>query len=649
MEDNEGGNGSLYQPLYTIRLLRFKASNDCSKFGGDLEIFPLSSCPPFVALSYTWVPESYSHLMNINGYDVKILDSLYPFVKLLPSLPEFSPDTWWWIDSICINQKDEQEKSSQIQLMGKIWERAEKTIVWLGKEVDKNFSEESRDCTRAISTLHRLEKKRWEFTRDDGSLDRAEFRQLRDPKWGMDWTSVERFLLRPWWRRVWTLQEFLIGDKVMFYCGKRSISQSSFHVAMYALWSLGASDGMLINTKAYKAGWNRRRMNQWYGKRKEEMGLVAMIAYMGDCGVTDERDRVYSLLGVARDADMVGNIDPTDNVDKVYTKLVRCFVSRYDSLDIICFSHLFNAFAPRSRIGTALPSWVPDWRAQIGTKVIPVMASQGSRKSIGNFRPPAIIEATAIYAASGDHAPRVKISKDLRILTCEGVILDIVDGLGGTKYNDQGERFNDVEMHERPLIQSVSTTNCLEEGATDGDFDLMGCVSRCLVLDREDRYLGNNMPHDFFRTDFVAFCNAALKTPQIVHPLFLEWFEMNKSLRMQGRTIKECCKHAKPLKIQADFESLANDKGFLSRFRDTAVEMARRLIITGRGYVGMAPSRAAKGDIVCVLFGCSIPVLLREIDRGSYAFIGEVYLDGFMNGEGLHRASGKTERRFCLM
>jgi hypothetical protein len=78
------------------------------------------------------------------------------------------------------------------------------------------------------------------------------------------------------------------------------------------------------------------------------------------------------------------------------------------------------------------------------------------------------------------------------------------------------------------------------------------------------------------------------------------------------------------------------------------MEMARRLT-TGRGDVGMAPNRAAKGDIVRVLFGCSIPVSLGEMDRGSYQFIGEVYLDGFMNGEGLDRASGKTERRFRLV
>lgn len=79
--------------------------------------------------------------------------------------------------------------------------------------------------------------------------------------------------------------------------------------------------------------------------------------------------------------------------------------------------------------------------------------------------------------------------------------------------------------------------------------------------------------------------------------------------------------------------------GFLRRFGDTVLGMARRLVITRAGHVGMAPCRSMQGDIVCLLYGCSIPVLLRERESGSYEFVGEVYLDGFMNGEGLDQES----------
>ena len=82
---------------------------------------------------------------------------------------------------------------------------------------------------------------------------------------------------------------------------------------------------------------------------------------------------------------------------------------------------------------------------------------------------------------------------------------------------------------------------------------------------------------------------------------------------------------------------------FVSRLHDTKREigMARRLVITNDGYIGMTPYRAKKGDLICVLLGCSIPVVLRKRENerlegfigDSYEFIGECYLHGFMNGE----------------
>jgi hypothetical protein len=82
---------------------------------------------------------------------------------------------------------------------------------------------------------------------------------------------------------------------------------------------------------------------------------------------------------------------------------------------------------------------------------------------------------------------------------------------------------------------------------------------------------------------------------------------------------------------------------FVSRLHDTKGEigMARRLVTTNEGHIGMTPYRAKKGDLICVLLGCSIPVVLRKREQEwsegfigeSYEFIGECYLHGFMNGE----------------
>jgi hypothetical protein len=53
--------------------------------------------------------------------------------------------------------------------------------------------------------------------------------------------------------------------------------------------------------------------------------------------------------------------------------------------------------------------------------------------------------------------------------------------------------------------------------------------------------------------------------------------------------------------------------------------------------VGLIPQRARFGDFVCVLYGCSVPVILRRYHtppgRPYWRLLGDAYVDGIMNGE----------------
>lgn len=89
---------------------------------------------------------------------------------------------------------------------------------------------------------------------------------------------------------------------------------------------------------------------------------------------------------------------------------------------------------------------------------------------------------------------------------------------------------------------------------------------------------------------------------------------------------------------------------FYNRFFDTVVRMSLRLIVTQAGLIGSGPDKVMKGDLVCVLFGCSVPVLLRPRRSGqetTWSFIGECFLDGFMEGADLEQPDFE-EREFCI-
>lgn len=54
---------------------------------------------------------------------------------------------------------------------------------------------------------------------------------------------------------------------------------------------------------------------------------------------------------------------------------------------------------------------------------------------------------------------------------------------------------------------------------------------------------------------------------------------------------------------------------------------------TGRDYIGIAPQESQKSDVICIFFGCSVPVVLQPQDNGDFKFVGECYVHGVMDGE----------------
>ncbi|KAI1144510.1 HET-domain-containing protein [Hypoxylon sp. FL0543] len=89
----------------------------------------------------------------------------------------------------------------------------------------------------------------------------------------------------------------------------------------------------------------------------------------------------------------------------------------------------------------------------------------------------------------------------------------------------------------------------------------------------------------------------------------------------------------------SDYEFDRDDFQLSSPYR-TALKEARvirgaRLIVTTDGYLGIAPASAEPGDVVCVILGCSTPLLLRPLGNGEFRLVGPCFVAGLANGEGL--------------
>lgn len=631
---------AIYQPLgnaEAVRLLKFLAS-DGPCLRANLVEFSLNDphLVPFTTVSYTWGNTYSDEPFMLNGQRVPILRSVAPLLRMLKSnaCPDFdSRHDYLWVDSICINQKNHGERAAQVKLMGKIYTQASQTVVWLG--------EQSHDTDQAIDFLVTLGQRRREFRM---AAKKGMQRVPADLKGHPGWASLETFLQNPWWRRVWTLQEYLIpgSGELRFYCGGKSLSRQAFGHGIDALELCKPTE------TAGKSAWNRRRISNWYHRdeSRSRMSLISMMAFCGNYEVTDHRDRIWGLHGLAREQDrqMIGNPTYAYDLETLYTGLVRRFVEAYQSLDIICFSQIFSSVQPD------WPSWVPDWQVPVHQPLlVPLMVSQSANEHLANFRPLSLgakSKDKASYSASGNERPRTNWDA-FRRLGCQGIVIDVIDGLSST------------QRGASPTVESISMVNT-QPPNEDERVVLLRSLARSLVLDRMDRFLeqrtsnGDQYAMELLR--LVEACGDLTRPDSTVPAWFFCWWHNLRSsgLRIRGFTLDQICT---PYKQDSNVfqNALTAPKKFFTRLRHTMAGGNRRVVVTNLGHIGLGPTRAKRGDIVCVLFGCSVPVVLRRLESSdpleqnasTFQFVGECYLDGFMGGEALEL--GRQAQEFVIL
>ncbi|KAH8702916.1 heterokaryon incompatibility protein-domain-containing protein, partial [Phaeosphaeriaceae sp. PMI808] len=126
---------SLYDPLPArqnphIRLLTLlPAKSEANPIRCSITPFDLTTAPAFENLSYCWGNVAQKKLIECNKRPFQVTNNLY---SALQHLRYKDKERILWIDAICINQEDWNERSAQVVIMRNIYQRAERVLVWLG-------------------------------------------------------------------------------------------------------------------------------------------------------------------------------------------------------------------------------------------------------------------------------------------------------------------------------------------------------------------------------------------------------------------------------------------------------------------------------------------------------------------------------------
>jgi hypothetical protein len=119
----------LDRPHDQIRVLHLQQGSDDADIQIELRVYDCNDCPPYVAISYTWGDLVPTFPIIVNGQSFRVRMNCF---YALWQMRHHNQHSNFWLDSICINQHDLEEKNVQVAQMGKIYENAVMTASCLG-------------------------------------------------------------------------------------------------------------------------------------------------------------------------------------------------------------------------------------------------------------------------------------------------------------------------------------------------------------------------------------------------------------------------------------------------------------------------------------------------------------------------------------
>jgi hypothetical protein len=239
-----------------IRLLKLDSSAIVTDFWQpphcNLHTVNLAQAPPYIALSYRW--DGHDKIVRIDGRDLKIKSNLYNFLCYFRRDAAVSKDTYIWVDQICIDQLNLDERNQQVRFMSEIYKNCTFVTAWLGQDTD----------TR-VAAQNFLQAK----TRNDLLV----------------------LLNNHYFNRLWIVQEVLLAPKVRVLCGETWLE---FHDML----DVAAEDNYWV-TPHVRSVATILIWDSLMGRESRTLGNC-LERYSGNL-TQDPRDKIYGLLGLVEE------------------------------------------------------------------------------------------------------------------------------------------------------------------------------------------------------------------------------------------------------------------------------------------------------------------------------------------------------------
>lgn len=520
----------------------------------------------------------------------------------LTRLRSCTEDLVFWIADVCIDQSNPQERSQQVTRIGDIYRNARELFIWLGWE----------RSTEAFSLLADF----YEHREDHDWLKY----KIRDRKYFRSLLRFGDLLRHGYWFRIWAIQEVVRSRTIQVHRGRDQVSWEVF-ITIYNILSQDLLHCLPANfaqgPNSFKTmlacGPSLLRIPQELGNSPQD--LLKLLLYHSNRSATDPRDKIYALLGLLCEPPNL-KVDYCSSVAQVYTDVARCIMGSSGKLDVLtAIERRSSAFRNHKRQQTRphnLPTWVPDWSYPHPSDfyVKPVSTDFFEQYAPQSFSFSAAGDSDAIF-------PRGCDRNNESVLFVLGGHVATVAYLSEGNFRRYGEYSQDLAG-----LDAFRTWWALWSHISGTELAVREAFVRTILLNR----LPQSLLEQRTESQLLELVLGLLATASMENAPYTEC-EIDSVLRGAAELVK----------VEFGYTEVGWCRNQLcdAWLLDVAKRLVQRnFFVSEDGVPGMGPREMRRGDKICILPGCRVPVILREAP-GHWEYIGCCYLDGFMEGEGM--------------
>ncbi|KAK6949552.1 hypothetical protein Daesc_009635 [Daldinia eschscholtzii] len=336
-----------------IRVIELHPGKTGDIISFELTDVDLSKSPSFEALSYEWKGKVGTIPVQCNRDRLLVTPNCEAALKTLRSE---TGTRVLWIDAVCINQDDAEERNTQVAMMTEIYRKAKAVLMWTGKEEEYTGLAFSHIPT--LSYIHE------QLCNDPAnSLDLAPFEERQDLIEMIENTDHLQQVVEGWedlssrsyFRRAWVFQEVILaGSRGVVMCGKYHCPWNVFKSALLGYGSLKGEMDPSITSIMY---------NDNDFSKEGQLDLYFSLYAMTTFGAGDGRDRVFATLGLTPQLEdgLINRrpvADYTKSVEEVFIDTSRYLIEWYG---MKLWDFIYEAHTRSSPEVEKLPSWAVDF------------------------------------------------------------------------------------------------------------------------------------------------------------------------------------------------------------------------------------------------------------------------------------------------